>query len=98
MAMASAGRYTGPFIDPHTHCRDGPQQAHKATIRSVTDHAPHTEEEKMRPKNGEHASGISSLNNYEAALDLLRQEGITEERIEELGYCNVKALFPKIRE
>ncbi len=60
-----------------------------------SDHAPHTQEEKMREP---YMSGIPSLQLYPALMPYLSKRGFTDKRIEEITYNNVKRVFDKIVE
>ena len=51
-----------------------------------TDHAPHTEEEKLGPP---YMSGIPGLHTYPRFIELLRWEGMKEARIRELTFDNI---------
>ncbi len=59
-----------------------------------TDHAPHTEKEKLV----DYMSGIPSLESYSRFLDELKRDGFTEQQIKDLTYTNIKKVFTKVRD
>ncbi len=63
-----------------------------------TDHAPHTEAEKLHPKDGNYLSGIPSLKLYSTLLSSLESEGFTKDQIQGLTYTNIKKVFKKVVE
>ena len=62
-----------------------------------TDHAPHSAEEKSL-EGGIFMSGIPSLCQYKELLAKLGRDGISDRRIEELTYYNIKKVLRKIVE
>ncbi len=66
-----------------------------------TDHAPHSDEEKLfgpeKPASA-YMSGIPSLESYSTFIETLRKDGFSDKRIQEITYSSIKKVFPKISE
>lgn len=58
-----------------------------------SDHAPHTEEEKMQPP---YASGMQSLGFYAENIANLKRDGATEDQIRELTYRRIREIFEDV--